>query len=796
MSSPVTPPNEHEPCLTLLHDAVDAQPGIVQVDADPENARLSFAYDTQALSEAEVAAMAHHLAPKFQKQFETCTLRLEAHGGRACESCALLLEERVRGLAGVRRASASYLGGVLSVTYDQTRVSPPAIAQYVRELGVRTAPAEPEPAAPAGPWARRLAKLKAAVTADRLEAALTAVTLVAMIGGLTAERTGAAVGVVTAWYAVAYLAGGVFGVKGGLESLAQRTVDVDLLMVLAALGAWIVGAPFEGAMLLFLFSLSNVLQAFAMDRTRNAIRALMHLRPKEALVRRGGRTALLPIERLVLNDIVIVRPGERLPVDGVVVEGESAVDQAPITGESLPVDKRSGDHVLAGTINTTGGLEVRVTKLAQDSTIARMIKLVEEAHSEKAKTQRWIDQFEQVYAWGVIVLTVAVTLIPWLALGESFDSAFYRAMTVMVAASPCALVISTPAAILSAIGNGARRGVLFKGGIHLEQAAGIQVVAFDKTGTLTEGKPQVTDVIALTPDLDEAGVLALAAAVEAKSEHPLARAISAAAQARGLNVAEAAAFQSESGKGVRAQVAGQLIGVGGPRYFAANDLAASTPAHAAVARLQAEGKTAMLVVRLADNAPDQVLGVIAVADVLRRDAAAVVRDLKALGVARVVMLTGDNAPVAHAIGKQAGVDEVFADLLPEDKLRLIQHLRAEHRVVAMVGDGVNDAPALAAATLGIAMGAAGTDVALETADVVLMADDLHNVPYVVALSRATRRTLIANLGFALLMIALMLATIFAVNLPLPLAVVGHEGGTVLVSLNGLSLLAFRRPRAE
>jgi Cd2+/Zn2+-exporting ATPase len=396
----------------------------------------------------------------------------------------------------------------------------------------------------------------------------------------------------------------------------------------------------------------------------------------------------------------------------------------------------------------------------------------------------------------VILFTAAVAIVPAAFLGEAFATAFYRAMTVMVAASPCALVISTPASILSAIGNGARRGVLFKGGVHLEQAAGLKVVAFDKTGTLTEGRPRVTDVVPLAAGLSELEVLALAAAVEAKSEHPLARAVVAAAAARRLRLATAAGFQSDSGKGVRATVGGQVVAVGSRRYFDGLILAESTAITRELERLQGEGKTAMLVARLEPDGGARPLGVVAVADALRPDAAAVVRDLKSLGVERVVMLTGDHAQVAQAIGRQAGVDEVYADLLPEAKLRLIKELRSQFGSVAMVGDGVNDAPALASATLGIAMGAAGTDVALETADVVLMADDLHNVPYVIALSRATRRTLVANLGFALFMIALMLLTVFSVSLPLPLAVIGHEGGTVLVSLNGLTLLAFQRQRAN
>jgi Cd2+/Zn2+-exporting ATPase len=630
------------------------------------------------------------------------------------------------------------------------------------------------------------------LSAQRLEAKLTAVTLLAIGLAWLAEEMGSAPLTVTGLYVIAYLAGGVFGFKGGLESLRERTIDVDLLMILAALGAALVGAPFEGALLLFLFSLSNVLQDYAMDRTRSAIKALMKLRPNQALVQRGDEQVNLPVEQVELDEIFILKPGDRIPLDGKVIHGESAVDQASITGESIPVNKQPGDPVLAGTINQAGSLEVQVTKRAQDSTLARLIKLVEEAQSEKAQTQRFLERAEQYYAMGVIAFTVVVAAVPLLFLGEGFEPAFYRAMTVMVAASPCALIISTPASILSAIGAGARRGVLFKGGVYMEQAAGIKVIAFDKTGTLTQGKPQVMDVVVLPGiDLSEAELLALTAAVEAKSEHPLAQAIVEAARDRGLNLAEVDGFQAKAGHGAQGRVNGRLIRAGNLRYVDGQTTTGLAEAKAALARLQAEGKTAIAVSQ-GEGQTGQLLGVIALADQLRPNAAAVVRDLKSLGVARVVMLTGDNERVAQAIAKEAGVDEYFAELLPENKVQRVKDLQARYGPVAMVGDGVNDAPALASAAIGMAMGAAGTDVALETADVVLMSDDLSNIAYVIALSRQTRQTLIVNLGFAMAAIVVMIAAIFAANFPLPLAVVGHEGGTVLVSLNGLRLLLFKR----
>ncbi len=827
---------EEPSCLELLDEAVADQKGIVNVAVDTADETITFAYDPQRVSEGDILRVAHEVAPALQQRWERCTLRLEKRGGRACESCALALERQVGRLPGVRQATASFAGGVMAVHYDSGLISISDIAQRVEQFGVGVGPsAAARVAAPPTPTTR-LGRARVWLTPQRLQAILTAITFVAMIAAWLLGRTPAG----PAWlppalFAVAYVAGGAFGLKGGVESLMARTIDIDLLMILAALGAAIVGQPFEGAMLLFLFSLSNTLQDFALDRTRNAIRALMKLRPDEATVYRGERLVTLPIEQVRVGDRMLVKPGDRIALDGMVLNGAGSVDQASLTGESMPVYKKPGDTCFAGTINQDGSLEIGVTRLAKDSTLARLIQLVEEAQSEKAETQRFIDRFEQWYALGVIVLTALVaTLLP-LLFGQSWNAAFYTAMTVMVAASPCAIVISTPATVLSAIGNGARRGVLFKGGVHVENAATVRAVAFDKTGTLTEGKPVVTDVVLLEEEeinartqggedareevnakamtLARPGglrpasaeeLLLLAAAVEARSQHPLAAAIVAEAKTRGLELLPVAHFQSVAGQGVRSTVTapghGPLtIHIGNARYFDSYGLDGAMEATSArVAALEEEGKTSVIVAaeRPAGGGEPSLalLGIIALADVLRADAPAVVRELKAAGVERVIMLTGDNKRVAQRIAAQAGVDEVFADLLPEDKVNAIRHVRDHFGPVAMVGDGVNDAPALAAATIGIAMGAAGTDVALETADIVLMSDNLRNIPYVIRLSRATRRTLIVNLGFALFMIALMLVTIFARNLPLPLAVVGHEGGTVLVSLNGLRLLGYRDKR--
>lgn len=603
------------------------------------------------------------------------------------------------------------------------------------------------------------------------------------------------------FFLVAYLAGGWHGTIHGIRSLLRGTVDVDLLMILAALGAAYVNHAFEGAMLLFLFSLSHTLQEMAIERSRSAISALMKLRPETALCKRDAETKLVRIEELVVGDIVLVRPGESIPVDGVVIEGTSSVNQASITGESLPVEKKWGDMLFAGTLNEQGGLEMRVTKLAKESTLAKLIELVEKAQGQKATTQRFLEKAEQWYALGVILFTVALVLVPFYIFAQPFQSTFYRAMTVMVVASPCALVISTPASILSAIAAAARRGVLFKGGVYLEKAAGIEIVAFDKTGTLTEGRPVVTDLqIIVRPGLSPAEIscfqeelLWLAAAIEARSEHPIARAIVAEAKRRFMPIERCTKFQSVAGHGVSAEVCGRRIAVGNLKYFDGYESPERTALEEQMNAMHDAGKTGMLVGEILGedkNATVRYLGFIAVADKVRADAQLIIAKLHTLGVKRVVMLTGDGKRVAAAVAKACGVDEVHADLLPQDKVRVINKLKESGRT-AMVGDGVNDAPALATADVGVAMGAAGTDVAMETADIVLMSDALETIPFTIALSRRTRTVVFQNLTFALGVIVVLIISALGFHLPLPLGVVGHEGSTVLVCLNGLRLLGFK-----
>ncbi len=631
----------------------------------------------------------------------------------------------------------------------------------------------------------------------RIEAASVALAFTGMLAGLIADRVGAyGVGMVA--YAVAYAAGGWTGARAAAKALVRGHVDIDLLMILAALGALVIGAPFEGAMLLFLFSLSNVLQMIAIGRSRRAIEALMELRPETARVRRGEEWVTIPVEAAAIGDVFLVTPGDRLPLDGEVVRGAGEVDEASLTGESIPVDKIPGSSVFGGTINGSGALEVRVTRLAGESAIARLIQLVEEAQGQKAETQRIIDRYEEPYALGVIALTVVAVVVPTLLLGAEFRPTFYRAMTLMVAASPCALVISTPAAVLSAIAAGARSGVLFKGGVYVEAMGAVRAVAFDKTGTLTFGRSRLTDLVPLRGDLDERRLLSLAASVQTHSEHHLGDATIRAAREAGVDVPPVSDFEASAGRGVAGTVAGERILVGNPRLFERRNGGTPPPewasAEAGAERLRGSGRTSVIVARADGDGPAVPLGLMAFADEVRPAAASVIETLRREGVRHLTMVTGDNRVVADAVASGLALDDTYAEVLPERKVELVRELRERFGTVAYVGDGVNDAPALATASVGIAMGGAGTDVALETADVVLMADDLEKLAFAVRLGRRTRRILIANLTFALGIIGVMIGFILTVGLPLPLAVVGHEGSTVLVSLNGLRLLG-TRPRA-
>lgn len=593
------------------------------------------------------------------------------------------------------------------------------------------------------------------------------------------------------FYILSYISGGYHGLKDTLKHLRYLEINIHFLMIAAAIGAAILGQWIEGAVLLFLFSLSGALESFALGKSRNAIRSLLKLRPSKALLRRAdGSEQEVPIEELEIGDLVIVKPGEHIPIDGTIKKGETAIDQSAITGESIPVSKETGDTVFAATLNENGVIEIEVTKKAEDTTVSKIITMVEEAQKTKAKTQRFLDAFEPRYATSVIIAVIAMVLVPWLMLGHDFDRTFYRAMTVLVVASPCALIISTPASIISAIANGAKNGILFKGGVHVEQTVGIDIIAFDKTGTLTLGKPAVIDML----PFDDAeskfisnqaaleNMMSLAAGCERYSEHHLAEAVLKMAKEMGCEPLDVEHMTGVPGKGVQAEWNGKTISVGNLKMFEDSIDEWDHILTEKATELRGEGKTVVFVVE--DSRP---LGLIALADQVRPEAKRVIVSLKQLGIKKIVMLTGDNVGVAKSIADELGIDDLYADLLPQQKVEWVEKLKAQG-TVAMVGDGVNDAPALAISDLGIAMGAAGTDVALETADIVLMGDDLPKLPYLLKLARKSKTVVWQNIIFSLSVIVVLLAGVFIVDLPLTIGVIAHEGSTLLVVLNGLRLL--------
>jgi Cd2+/Zn2+-exporting ATPase len=580
-------------------------------------------------------------------------------------------------------------------------------------------------------------------------------------------------------YIFAYAVGGYVKAKEGLVTLfREKGLDVNLLMLLAALGAASIGYWFEGAILIFIFALSGALESYTMERSYRDIASLMDLKPETALLYKNGVEKRVKIEELHVGDIVIVKPGERIPADGVIREGTSSVNQASITGESIPVEKRVKDSVFAGTLNGEGALVIEVTSESESSLFAKIIRLVQDAQSEMPASQQFIERFEGTYAKVVIGVTLLLMIIPHYAFGWSWSQTTYRAMVFLVVASPCALVASIMPAMLSAISDSARKGVLFKGGAHLENLANVRAIAFDKTGTLTFGRPQVTDIITLQ-GYSEQELLWIAGSIESLSEHPIGKAIVEKAREHERPLLRPTQLQAVTGFGIIAEFQGQMWKIGKEAFL---DTEHDRKMGETVCRLEQEGKTVIFI-----QNEQGVAGLLAVQDTLRPEAKEAIAQLKQLGIT-VVMLTGDKRTTAEAIAAQAGVDKVYAELLPQQKVESVKKLRERYGKVAMVGDGVNDAPALATATVGIAMGKAGSDVALDTADLVLMNDDVTKIPVAIRLGKKSQKIIKQNIIFSLSIIVLLILSNFAQSLTLPLGVIGHEGSTILVIANGLRLL--------
>jgi Zn2+/Cd2+-exporting ATPase len=696
-----------------------------------------------------------------------CTLHAESVfrvDGMCCGEEAAILRRRLQPLDGVEDVVADVVGQRLHVKYDAAVLSTNAIVDAVAETGMRAWLEHETPLAP---------------PSSRARGVLVGLSAAALLVGMALQLMAGAETWSVLAYVVGAVAGGVFPARRAVHSVRSRELDINVLMLVAVAGAMFLGEWAEAATVVFLFAIAQWLESHSMDRAREAIRALMALTPDQARVRSRDGEELVAVDRLDLGTVMLIRPGEKIPLDGKVVVGRSDVNQAPITGESLPVDKAPGDEVFAGTINGHGALEVAVTHRRPDTTLARIIHLVETAQAQRAPMQQFIDRFARWYTPIVIVLAIAAATVPPLFVGSA-ETWLYRALVLLVVSCPCALVISTPVSVVSALAGAARRGVLIKGGVHLERLAAVRAMAFDKTGTLTRGAVRVVDIYP-APGVTAEELVTTAAAVEMRSEHPVAQAIVAEARERWLDVHAAAGVRALPGLGVEGDSGGAVL-CGNVRLFRERTLldpATGAQADAAVA----SGASPVIVAR-----NGRVLGVIAVADQVREVAADAIELLHRQQIKPIVMLTGDHEAAARTIASRLRVDEVRAGLLPQEKVSAVQDLRRRYGAVAMVGDGVNDAPAVAVADVGIAMGAIGSAAALETADVVLMNDELAKVAYAIRLSRATVRNIRVNVAISLLLKAAFVALAIGGLATLWMAVVADTGTSLIVIANAMRLL--------
>jgi Cd2+/Zn2+-exporting ATPase len=712
----------------------------------------------------------------------TCTV-CELHAestfkieGMDCREEVALIERRFKGLVGLEEFSADVMGQRLHVKYDAARISTSVIADAVADTGMRA-------------WLEHEEPLVGTERQARIRQTLVWISGLTLGLGLSLQAIAhyaPAQGLPLRSYALlafiaALVAGAGATIRKAWTALRVGSLDINVLMVIAAIGAAILGEWSEAATVVFLFAVAQALEVRTLERARHAIRALMDLTPSDALLRDAAGERRVSVDTLAPGAVIVVRPGEKIPLDGAVVAGYSEVNQSPVTGESLPIEKTPGDEVFAGTINGRGALDIRVTRHRRDTTLARIIHLVERAQAQRAPSQTVVERFARVYTPTVILLAATIAVVPPLVLHLAWHDWLYRALVLLVVSCPCALVISTPVSVVAALAGAARKGVLIKGGMYLERTSGIRCIAFDKTGTLTRGAPQVVDVIALG-GTDPASIVSMAASVEHRSTHPIAQAILDYAADAHIIAAPADGVTTLAGRGAEGRVGGHNILLGNHRLFEERQLC-SPAIHAELDRMSAAGRTAVLIAR--DGAP---VGIISVADRVREASRATVDLLHAQGITAVVMLTGDSNGTASAIAGELGIDAFHAELLPEDKVSAVEALRAKYGPVAMVGDGVNDAPALAAADVGIAMGAAGSDAALETADIALMADELLKVPYALRLSRATVRNIKANMAISILLKAAFVVAAITGMATLWMAVLADTGASVIVIANAMRLL--------
>ena len=706
--------------------------------------------------------------------------------GFSCASCAGKFEKNVKELPGVQDAKVNFGASKITVFGE------PTIEELEKAGAFENLKVMPEKTvgqAVQGSKAEKEVRKEDKVPFYKKHSTLLYASLLIVFGYLSMFVNGEDNLITSLLFVASIVIGGYSLFKVGFQNLLHLDFDMKTLMTVAIIGAAIIGEWAEGAIVVILFAISEALERFSMDRARQSIRSLMDIAPKEALVRRNGQEIMVHVDDIMIGDIMIVKPGQKIAMDGEVVSGISSVNQAAITGESVPVAKAIDDEVFAGTINEEGLLEVKVTKLVEDTTISKIIHLVEEAQGERAPAQAFVDKFAKYYTPIIMVIAALVAIVPPLLFNGDWGTWVYQGLAVLVVGCPCALVISTPISIVSAIGNAAKKGVLVKGGIYLEEMGALKAIAFDKTGTLTKGIPVVTDYKVLNKKANEKEFLSIITALEYRSQHPLASAIMKKAEEKNLSYSNIVVddFSSITGKGIMGTINGTTYYIGSPRLF--KDLSTTNydkNLESEVTTLQNQGKTVMVF-----GTDIEVLAIIAVADEVRESSKDVIKKLHQLGIKKTIMLTGDNKGTAKAIGSQVGVSEIEPELMPQDKLDYIKKLRSEYGNVAMVGDGVNDAPALAASTVGIAMGGAGTDTAIETADVALMGDDLSKLPFAVKLSRKTLNIIKANITFAIGIKLIALLLVIPGWLTLWIAILSDMGATILVALNSLRLMTVK-----
>jgi len=816
-------PDEKDHCVEELISMLLEQKGLEKIHvseaADNSVPQLCFHYDPELISMDRVRSIARQTGASITEKTGHKLIGVE---GIRHPRHARSIERNLRGLNGIIEASVS-ASGMVRAEFDTRQIDEAEIVKALRKEGLRIT----DTALKAGKYLRGIKETEKAPKDKKPEheekegkehehahgglfGKNTELIFSILSGILLAIGFGLSfVDAVPSWvslslYIGAYFFGGFYTAKEAFETVRKGGFEIDFLMLVAAIGAAILGEWAEGALLLFLFSMGHALEHFAMNKARKSIAALAELAPKTALLKKNGQTEEVGIETLSIGDLIVVKPNTKIPSDGVVVSGESSVNQAPITGESVPVDKMPVDdpkknysnekdisdenRVFSGTINGNNTLEVKVIKEAKDSTLSRLVKLVNEAQTQKSPTQRFTDKFEKYFVPSVLGLVVLL-LGAFLVIDENFSDSFYRAMAVLVAASPCALAISTPSAVLSGVARAAKSGVLIKGGRPLEDLGVLTALAFDKTGTLTEGKPKLTKVVPLN-NTEEDELLKMAIAVENLSDHPLAKAVVRDGKKRleGDSIPEATDLEAVLGKGIKATLGNDKVYIGNLElYEALDDKKPSKKIADEVKALEAEGNTTMLIRR-----NNEYVGIIALMDTPRAEAKNTLEQLKKIGIKRMVMLTGDNQKVADAVAKEIGLTDAWGSLLPEEKVDAIKKLQEQESKVAMVGDGVNDAPAMANSTVGIAMGAAGSDVALETADIALMGDKLEILPFAIGLSRKATGIIKQNLWISLGIVALLIPSTILGLAGIGVAVLIHEGSTLVVVFNALRLLAYKK----